>query len=177
MDNTMTAIRAGARGVSPEETFRGLFARHYGAVYGYAARRIGRDDAADAASDVFTVAWRRIRSVPDEPETLPWLYGVARKVVANHRRTQDRRDRLEAKAMAQTDRAFQPPEPVTDLDAALEQLRDEDREVLMLVAWEGLGPRGLASALGCSTNAATVRLHRARKRLSAVWEEEGGGGR
>ena len=168
----MTAVRAGSRGVSLEDSFRDLFGRHYGAVYGYAARRLGWDAAADATAEVFTVAWRRIRSVPDEPEALPWLYGVARRVVANHQRARDRKDRLEARALAEPERRFE--SDLADFDALLAALRDSDREVLRLVAWEGLGPQALAKTLGCSRNAAVVRLHRARARLSAAWDERGG---
>jgi RNA polymerase sigma-70 factor (ECF subfamily) len=172
MESTMTAVGAGSRGISLENSFRDLFDRHYGAVYGYNARRLGWDDAADATAEVFTVAWRRIRAVPDEPETLPWLYGVARRVVANHQRSRDRKDRLQARALSEPERRFEP-DP-TDLEATLAALRDSDREVLRLAAWEGLGPEGLAKALGCSRNAAVVRLHRARARLSAAWDERGG---
>lgn len=167
----MTVARAGSRGVSLEDSFRDLFGRHYGAVYGYAARRLGRDDAADVAAEVFAVAWRRIRRVPDEPEALPWLYGVARRVVANHQRSNRRRERLEARAMSEPERRTEP-DP-TALEQVFAALRDDDREVLMLVAWEGLGPQGLADALGCSKNAAVVRLHRARARLNAAWDERG----
>ena len=49
-------------------------------MFGYAARRLGWHDAGDATAEVFAVAWRRMRSVPDEPDALPWLYGVARRV-------------------------------------------------------------------------------------------------
>jgi RNA polymerase sigma factor (sigma-70 family) len=168
----MTAVRAGSRGMSPEESFRELFGRHYGEVFGYTARRLGRDDAADATAEVFTVAWRRIRSVPEEPGALPWLYGVARRVVANHQRSRTRKDRLSARALSEPEPRFE--SDSVDLDAALAALRESDREVLRLVAWEGLGPEGLAKALGCSRNAAVVRLHRARARLNAAWDERGG---
>lgn len=171
----MTIVRSGARGATPEETFRGLFSRHYGAIYSYCARRLGRDDAADAVADVFTVAWRRIRRVPAEPETRLWLYGVARKTVANHRRSVRRRERLGAKAALQAD-----PVEYSDpqgMEPVLEALAEEDREILMLVAWEGLGPEALGRVLGCTPNAASVRLHRARNRLSAAWDEIHGGGR
>ena len=169
----MTLVRSGARGASPEETFRGLFAQHYGTVYGYCVRRIGRDDAADATSDVFAVAWRKIRRLPGEPETLPWLYGVARNVVANHRRSQARRTRLDARMATHADHTWT--DQPAGLGAVLAQVSDDDREVLMLVAWEGLGPRELGRALGCSANAATVRLSRARTRLSDAWDAVGGG--
>ncbi len=167
----MTVPRAGV--ISAEDSFRRLFSRHYGAVFAYAARRVGWDDASDSAAEVFTVAWRRIRSVPAEPETLPWLYGVARRVVANQLRSLRRRDRLDAR-MATQHIGWSDPEP-EDLDAALASLRADDREVLMLAAWEGLTPAEMGRALGCSANAAAVRLHRARARLAEVWDSTGGG--
>jgi RNA polymerase sigma-70 factor (ECF subfamily) len=173
METAMTIVRSGARGSTPEETFRGVFARHYGTIHAYCTRRLGRDAAADAAADVFTVAWRRVRRIPSEPETLLWLYGVARKTVANHRRSLRRRTRLDTRAAADTNPAqFEHPEGI---GWVLEALREDDREILMLVAWEGLGPEALGQVLGCTANAASVRLHRARARLSAAWDECPGG--
>jgi len=169
----MTASRIGARGVPSEEAFRSLFSRHYGAVFGYAARRIGWDEAGDAAAEVFTVAWKKIRSVPDGSEALPWLYGVARRVVSNHRRSQRRRERLESRVAVQPVRRVE--QDPSDFEAALDSLSDDDREILMLAAWEGLGPAEMGSVLGCSANAASVRLHRARGRLEAAWGDHGGG--
>jgi RNA polymerase sigma-70 factor (ECF subfamily) len=176
MESAMTIVRSGARDATPEETFKGVFARHYGPVYAYCARRIGRDDAADAASEVFTVAWRKIRRVPAEPETLPWLYGVARNVVRNQRRSRNRQRRLDAKAAAYAEPPVLLQHP-DSIEPVLERLRDDDREILMLAAWEGLGPGDLGAALGCSANTAAVRLHRARARLSEAWDDINGGGR
>ena len=167
----MAMARAGSRGVSLEDAFRDLFGRYYGAVFGYATRRLGRDEAADATAEVFAVVWRKIRSVPDGPEALPWLYGVARRIVANQQRSRRRRERLDARSFAEPERRT---EPDMGLGEALAALRPGDREVLMLAAWEGLDPAGLARALGCSRNAAAVRLHRARARLEAAWDERGG---
>jgi len=169
----MTASRIGARGVPSEEAFRSLFSRHYGAVFGYAARRVGWDDAGDAAAEVFAVAWKKIRSVPDGPGTLPWLYGVARRVVSNHRRSQRRRERLQSTAASQPVRRVE--HDPADFEAALASLNDDDREILMLAAWEGLSPAEMGKALGCSANAASVRLHRARGRLEAAFGDHGGG--
>jgi RNA polymerase sigma-70 factor (ECF subfamily) len=164
----MTLIRAGT-GASAEARFRDLFARHHASVAAYAARRVGRDEAADAAAEVFTVAWRRLHRVPPEPETLPWLYGVARKVVSNLQRSRRRSERLAARQAAHTGtRGAQPPPVVV----ALNGLSRDDREILMLAAWEGLGPAEIGAILGCSRNAASVRLHRARSRLAGVLGEE-----
>jgi RNA polymerase sigma-70 factor, ECF subfamily len=170
----MTAVHSGSRPIPPDEAFRRLFHRHYGAVFAYAARRVGWDDAGDVASEVFTVAWRKIRRIPDDGE-LPWLYGVARRVVANQRRSRRRRDRLEEKVMGNPQRRVE--YDPTDLREILDSLPASDREVLMLAAWEGLDPAAMGRVLGCTANAAAVRLHRARARLSDAWGHEDGGGR
>jgi RNA polymerase sigma factor (sigma-70 family) len=163
----MTVVGAADRAASPEARFHTLFIRHYPAVFGYAARRVGRDEAADVAADVFTVAWRRLNRVPAEPQALPWLYGVARRVVANQERAANRRLRLEARAAAYADSTAPGPESLDpDVEVALSRLSPSDREVLRLAAWEELQPAEIAAVLGCSANAAAVRLHRARQRLA-----------
>lgn len=170
----MTIVGAADRASSPEARFHALFARHYPAVFGYAARRVGRDEAADAAAEVFTVAWRRLPRVPAEPDTLPWLYGVARRVVANHERSTHRRQRLRARLAAAAGVIEPGPGPGgVDVEVALRRLRATDREVLRLAAWEELEPAEIAGVLGCSPNAASVRLHRARQRLAAEMQRGG----
>jgi RNA polymerase sigma-70 factor (ECF subfamily) len=150
-----------------------LFARHYPAVFGYAARRVGYDEAGDAAAEVFTVAWRRLGRVPPEPEALPWLFGVARKVVANQERAARRRLRLQAKAAVAPDDTLPPPGTTgLEVESALLQLAAPDREILRLAAWEELQPAEIAAVLGCSANAAAVRLHRARQRLAGKLSPE-----
>jgi len=170
----MTAMRPISASGTPEARFKVVFAAHYPAVYGYAARRVGRDEAGDAAAETFTVAWRKVSSIPDEPETLPWLYGVARRVVANQQRSRRRRERLGAKAAAQPPRAAPPADAGAGVLDALEALRPEDREILRLAAWEGLGPREIGTVLGCTPNAAAIRLHRARRRLQSAVDDTGG---
>jgi RNA polymerase sigma factor (sigma-70 family) len=168
----MTVVGAADRAASPEALFNALFARHYPAVFGYAARRVGRDEAGDAAAEVFAVAWRRLGRVPPEPEALPWLYGVARKVVANQERAANRRLRLEAKVATGTASSRAGPDPAgLDVEAALLRLAEADREVLRLAAWEELQPAEIAAVVGCSANAAAVRLHRARQRLAQEMEK------
>ena len=170
----MTIVGASDRAASPEARFHALFSRHYPEVFGYAARRVGRDDAGDAAADVFTIAWRRLERIPSEPEALPWLYGVARRVVANHERAANRRRRLEARAAAYATGASFGPEPLgSDVAAALSRLSPSDREVLRLAAWEDLPPAEIAVVIGCSPNAASVRLHRARRRLAEQMQRGG----
>jgi RNA polymerase sigma-70 factor (ECF subfamily) len=154
-----------------QSQFEGLFATFYPPVLAYARRRSGPDVAVDVAAATFEVAWRRLEEVPPDP--LPWLYGVARRMLANTRRGDERRQRL-------TDRVYLLPHPDT-ADAvaeasiagrALARLRPDDREVLMLVAWEGLDAEAAARSLGISQSAFGVRLHRARRRLENDLKKE-----
>ena len=67
-------------------------------VLGYALRRADSpEDAADVVSETFMIAWRRLDEVPAGDEARLWLYGVARRVLANQRRAHQRRERLNAR--------------------------------------------------------------------------------
>jgi RNA polymerase sigma-70 factor, ECF subfamily len=150
--------------------FSRMYEACYWSVLGYARRRIPDEDTArDAAAEVFAVAWRRWDHVPAS-DPLPWLYRVAGDVVGNERRRQGRVQDL-TRQLAEL-----LPSPDQEGVAAdrgrlmetlevLSQLSTADQEVLRLHAWEGLSGAALAEALGCSTTAAAVRLHRARRRL------------
>lgn len=140
-----------------------LFYAHAGAVRAYARRRIDAAAADDTVSEVFAIAWRRLDDVPDEP--LPWLLGCTRRVLAHqHRRA--RRDMALASRLGTAVSGVAIADAV--LGSALAQLNDRDREILLLIAWEGLEPAQVAAVLGCSRNAVAVRLHRARRRLAAA---------
>lgn len=148
--------------------FEALYRAHAGAVRGYTLRRIDVATADDVVSDVFLVAWRRLGEVPDDP--LPWLLGVARRVLANKRRGAARQTALRGRLAAepQVVASHDDPEesPGDRVLAALALLRPADREVLMLSAWEGLEPARAARVLGVRTGTFTMRLHRARRRLA-----------
>lgn len=153
------------------ERFSGLFERTHQPLLSYALRRVTDPaDAADVVADTFLVAWRRLDSIPADAERA-WLFGVARRVLANHRRGARRRhamaDRLRLElSTAPTPSTPMPARPL--LGRALDQLSEPDRELLRLVAWEELGHEEIAVALGISGGAVRVRLHRARQRLQAA---------
>ena len=147
---------------TPEQRFNDLFTRHYHQVFAFAARRIHVDDAADTAAEVFTTAWRRLRRVPDGPEALPWLYAVARNVVSNTRRSYQRRNRLLSRAASASSERESHTESVT-IVTAFASLDPREQEILRLAAWEGLQPGEISLVLGCTPNAAAVRLFRARR--------------
>lgn len=152
------------------ERFEGMFRANYPLVRAYALRRAAPDAAQDVVADTFLVAWRRLEEVPDD--ALPWLYGVARRVLANQRRSAGRSEALERRiAEAPTAReSHDPGERMADAELmrlAMGRLSDRSREALMLVAWDGLSGAGAARAAGCSRATFAVRLHRARARLAA----------
>ncbi len=141
-------------------------------VLGYALRRTDAEEARDAVSETFTVAWRRLDSVPEGDAALPWLLTTARKILANQRRAAESRMR----ASRAGPRAGAPDHPedvvgTASLIEAFNALQERDREALALVAWDGLAPREAAIVAGCSAATFSVRLHRARKRLIALLGE------
>ncbi|MEV0231095.1 RNA polymerase sigma factor [Nonomuraea sp. NPDC050786] len=150
-----------------EQRFEEMYMAHYPAVATYVRRRThSPDDTADVIAETFTTAWRRLHDVPEGEAARLWLYGVARRVLANHFRGEERRAALAvrlreeittwASSVAGADSAYE----------AFKRLSDDDRELLALVAWEGLDGAEIAKVLGCSRGAARLRLHRARKRLA-----------
>jgi len=156
----------------PERRDEAWFTRTYAAQYEhvvkYGRRRLGDPEAsAELAQEVFVVAWRRRAEVPCR--SLPWLYGVARRLLANEWRAR----RAAPKMLPFTDTDAGPHSPgadgtvgVADVRAALAGLPDLDQEILRLIGWEELTVSEAAEVLGCTRTAAAVRLHRARRRLA-----------
>jgi RNA polymerase sigma factor (sigma-70 family) len=118
-------------------------------------------------AEVFLIAWRRSVSVPEGAEARLWLFGTARRVLANLARSNRRSRDLAARAAAEA-RLGQPSpsDPISPVVwRALERLSDSDRELVLLTVWDDLGPAEAASVLGLSPGTVRVRLHRARSRL------------
>lgn len=163
-----------------EQAFRDCYAQHFDAVLAYARRRTDQSaDAGDAVAETFLVAWRRVGDIPPGDEARLWLYGVARRVLANQRRGGERRhrlgerlrDRLAAPVVA--DHADDVVRRSALLDA-MQRLNPADREILALSAWEQLEPREIATVLGLSPGAVRTRLNRARTRLRDLIGDEPG---
>jgi RNA polymerase sigma-70 factor, ECF subfamily len=153
------------------EQFSDLYREHYEAVLRYAWRRTDPETASDVAAETFLVAWRRFDVVPaDSGMTGPWLYGIARRVLANSARSRQRADRLTAR-LAEDRRVMTTADAagaVAESDwlrSALATLTELDQEALRLVGWEELDLAAAALAMGCSRATMAVRLHRARRRL------------
>jgi RNA polymerase sigma-70 factor (ECF subfamily) len=157
--------------VDVEDQFDALYRAHSRAVLRYAARRTDPETAGDIVAETFLVAWRRLADVPTDPgQAEPWLYGVARRVLANAERSSRRTNRVAARLWLEgaQDEAPDPAAVVSERQRviqALSELTEPDQEALRLVGWEGLDVAGAALAMGCSRSAMAVRLHRARRRL------------
>lgn len=166
-------------GNEAEAQLERLYADHGREVLAYALRRVAEpEDAADVVAETFLVAWRRLAEVPDG-EALLWLYGVARRVLANQRRGERRRlrlgERLRAELPALVAAQAPPGGESSPILVALSELDEADRELLLLVGWEGLEPAQVARVVGGSAVAVRSRLHRARGRLRmAMLAAEGG---
>jgi RNA polymerase sigma-70 factor (ECF subfamily) len=99
-----------------------------------------------------------------------WLYGVATKVLANHRRAPRRREALAgdlATHLARPD-VVPPADPSSDaaeVRAAIATLSPEDQVIVTLDAWDGLSSPQVAAVVGMKPSTGWVRLHRARGRL------------
>lgn len=159
-----------AEPAAPTERFTRLYDAHHRRVYAYAVSRAGRQLADEVVSETFLVAWRRLADIP--AAELPWLLGVARNVLRDQFRADTRRRSLDAELRSWAEAVGTHAGDVADDVAdraeilnALTSLSEDDRELLTLVAWDGLTSREAARVVGCSAATYSVRLHRARRRL------------
>jgi RNA polymerase sigma factor (sigma-70 family) len=155
--------------------FDALFAAYGPDIVAYCGWRAqSPTDAQDAAADVFLTAWRRLDSVPEGDAARVWLYATARRVLANQRRSRRRQAALRERLAAEPS-ANPLPEQLDPKAAlvheALARLGGRDREVLLLAEWDGLSPAQIGTVVGCLAVTARGRLHRARRRFRAVFEE------
>jgi RNA polymerase sigma factor (sigma-70 family) len=152
-----------------ESRYASLYEAHFADIWRFSRRRCGSSqDADDATAETFAVAWRRRDEVPTEEARL-WLFGVARRVLANHRRSTDRQDKVRAR-LAETVGLNVPDdgpgEPRGAVWEALAALSADDRDLLIMRAWDELSVGEMAVILGCSPNAVSLRLYKARRRLA-----------
>jgi RNA polymerase sigma-70 factor (ECF subfamily) len=165
------AVVTGARS---HERFHVLFQRHVAGIASYCRWRSGSlADAEDAVAEVFLIAWRRFEDVPTGDDARPWLYTTARRVLANQARANRRRRRLSEKLGDEPSATGVDHDPgVGRVKAALAALDPHERELLLLIEWEGLTPVEVAAVLHRPPVGVRVRLHRARQRFRAAYEAQ-----
>ncbi len=163
MVRTFSRVRS-----SPRGAFADLVRSSSPAVAGYLRRRLyplPQADLDDLLSEVYLVAWRR-ESLPDDP--VPFLIGVARNVLRNAKRHQSRHPAQELVEHGGVPSAEDSALARVEMRDALHSLSEDDREILTLIAWEGLSTDQLCELYGLSANAIYVRASRARTHLAAA---------
>ena len=152
------------------QAFEEAYAAHEPSVRAFVLRRLGETGADDVVSEVFLAAWRRVDELP--ADSLPWLLNIARGVMSNRRRADVRWQALVARMSHEPGHAGAGQARDLDLGVfeALATLSETDRELVLLVAWEGLSRDQIAAALGIPRGTVTVRLHRARRRFARALE-------
>lgn len=155
----------------PEARFHRLFNETRHDLLAYALRRTLRpQDAADVVAETYLIAWRKLDSLPQGGEARLWLFGVARNLILRGATRQHALQAVVDRLALELREASPIDEPTEDrraevMRSALAALPEQQREVLLLTAWEGLTPREVAAATGAPVNLVRVRLHRARARL------------
>jgi RNA polymerase sigma factor (sigma-70 family) len=160
------------------EVFGQIYDRHFPGIYRYVASRLGPDEADDLTAETFIDAFRRRASFdPAQGSVRPWLFGIATRLVAQHRRAEARRYRALARTPAEPDPGGHDDRVAARVSAqarreplirALAGLSNGDRDVLLLVALGGLSYQEVAEALSIPPGTVASRLNRARRAVRGV---------
>jgi RNA polymerase sigma-70 factor (ECF subfamily) len=152
------------------QEFTDIFRQLLPKVSRYLAYRVNANDVEDLASKIFEIAWQKRQSCPEGKE-LPWLYKIAGFVVSNHRR----KVTAISLALFDTDATAPSAEDLVIADLSIKRawsaLTAKDRSILALAAFEQLTVAEISVAMGISPNAASIRLHRARKNFDELLKE------
>jgi RNA polymerase sigma factor (sigma-70 family) len=154
--------------------FGAVFDRHARAIFRFAAHRLGRQAAEDVLGETFARAFAaRRRAYTVDGSLRAWLYKIASNLIADELRRRERasvaHERLRAGAgdgQFATDAGVAAIDP--ELVAALEGLREEEREALLLLAWGELSYAEIAVVTGDPIGTVRSRLNRARSHVRAV---------
>jgi len=156
-----------------DSRFVEIYKTHYRPIYAYLRRRLAADLVDDAVAETFLVAWRKVDRIPSGEETLPWLYGVAHRVLMHQWRSSHRSSRLNKRLNSFGLDAPTPPEELIisswesrQVMKAASRLKATDQEILRLSIWEGLSHGDIASVLDLKTEAVRQRFSRALTHLT-----------
>ena len=160
-----------------EQRFNLLYRETRNEIMAYLVRRAhSTEDAADALSETYAAAWRKLDSLPEGERARLWLYGAARNELRMAARKEHADDELIAELSKGLQAAYreqtETAQAYESLEQAISGMSDVDREILTLTAWEDLTPREIAAVMGLSANVVRVRLHRVRRELQTRLEHQ-----
>lgn len=131
-------------------------------------RRRGSEDPEGLAAETIGLAWKR-RDELKLHRCTPWLIATARNLLMEEYRARRRSRPVEPNLLSAMDPRQEPAFEIDSLDPhidrALNSLSPEDREAVLLVAWDDLTPAQAAKSMGIRPSTFRVRLHRARSRM------------
>ena len=161
-----------------EARFAEIYGRYSNHIRAYCTRRTESSDVADAVAETFLVVWRRIEQLPEGDAILPWLYGVAYRVLSHQwrhaargRRLAERLQQLAPVEAMSLEVLIVGNEKHRLVLQASSRLRPIDREVLRLTLWEEMSHADVAAALGIGLGAVKQRAYRARRNLAAEYQK------
>jgi RNA polymerase sigma-70 factor (ECF subfamily) len=165
------------RRTTDHDRFEAIYRDTREQLLAYLLRRVPEPEhAADLLAEIYALAWRRIDAVPGGDEARLWLYGAARRLLANDSRKRTTRtatvDAIANELQTAPTSTPTSSDDTSSLRAALQRLHPEDRELLMLTGWEQLTPTEIAAAQQRTVGAVRVALHRARTRLRVALQED-----
>jgi RNA polymerase sigma factor (sigma-70 family) len=175
-----------AASLAEPERFAEIFDRHFATVFRFAERRVGSDQASEVASETFARAFTKRGSFrPAAVDALPWLLGIASKLILHERRrfarylaavervSSELHTADHASELGSADRRLDAATDWSRMRAALLALSDTDRELLLLVAWDELSYESAAAVLELPLGTVRSKLHRAKARLRELLEPNG----
>lgn len=149
-----------------------FLATHTGAhdrIYRYFRRRTdGPATAEDLCAEVFRIVWEKSGQDAELPVLV--AFGIAKNVLRNHDRSLSR-----SAGLIGALRSERIPGTTTEESAvrdAIDHLGPKEREVLLLTYWDGLTAVEVAHLLDTTATAVRMRLHRARKELGRILQEQ-----
>lgn len=172
-----------ANSIQRPERFESVFEAHHRAVWGYLARRAGRDVADDLTGEVFTIAFvRRASFDPALGTVRSWIFGIAANLLRTRHRSNVRASRAFERLTSGRGAESVAADPASDEEdrqelsvaaQALARLRESDREILLLFAWDELSYDEIAGVLDVPVGTVRSRLARARQRLRELMASSG----
>ena len=154
--------------------FGEIFDRHFDAVSRYLRRRVGETAGDELAAETFVIAFRRRADYDLERSSAgPWLFGIATNLARRESRTEKRRLRAIARITPEQE-PDHGPEAIRRLDAeraqatlarGLASLTPDQRDVLLLYAWEGLSYAEISEGLDIPVGTVRSRLSHARRAM------------